>query len=101
MMAGRIAAFYDQNPKSKEFAPDGVMSELAKLHYDTANATSVPAMATLLKLTSVTNVTYGTDYPYLPTDQNKDLQKLGLSTTDVSAIEYRNAARLIPGLKSA
>jgi 6-methylsalicylate decarboxylase len=57
MMAGRIAAFYDQNPKSKEFAPNGVMSELAKLHYDTANATSVPAMTALLKLTSVSNVT--------------------------------------------
>jgi 6-methylsalicylate decarboxylase len=98
MMAGRIAAFYDQNPKSKEFAPNGVMSELAKLHYDTANATSVPAMAALLKLTSVSNVTYGTDYPYFPTDQNKNLQKLGLWAVDVSAIEHGNAMRLIPGL---
>jgi predicted TIM-barrel fold metal-dependent hydrolase len=101
MMAGRIAAFYDQNPKSKEFAPNGVMSELAKLHYDTANATSVPAMTALLKLTSVSNVTYGTDYPYFPTDQNKNLQKLGLSAVDVSAIEHGNAARLIPGLNGA
>jgi 6-methylsalicylate decarboxylase len=101
MMAGRIAAFYDPNPKSKEFAPNGVMSELAKLHYDTANATSVPAMAALLKLTSASNVTYGTDYPYFPTDQNKNLQKLGLSAADISAIEVGNAARLIPGLKSA
>ena len=66
MMAGRIAAFYDQNPKTKEFAPDGVMAELAKLHYDTANATSVPAMAALLKLVPVSQVTYGTDYPYFP-----------------------------------
>src|SRR5215813_9481495 len=101
MMAGRIAAFYDANPKSKEFAPNGVMSELAKLHYDTANATSVPAMMALLKLTSASNVTYGTDYPYFPTDQNKNLQKLGLSAADISAIEHGNAARLIPGLKSA
>ena len=83
MMAGRIAAFYDQNPKTKEFAPNGVMAELAKLHYDTANATSVPAMAALLKLVPVSQVTYGTDYPYFPLDQNKDLQKLGLSAADV------------------
>jgi len=100
MMAGRIAAFYDHNPKTKEFAPNGVMVELAKLHYDTANATSVPAMAALLKLTSASNVTYGTDYPYFPTDQNKNLQKLGLSGADVSAIERGNAGRLIPGLKT-
>jgi predicted TIM-barrel fold metal-dependent hydrolase len=99
MMAGRIAAFYDQNPKSKEFAPDGVMKELAKLNYDTANATSVPAMTALLKLTSISNVTYGTDYPYFPTDQNKSLQTLGLSVEDLSAIERGNASRLIPGLE--
>jgi predicted TIM-barrel fold metal-dependent hydrolase len=99
MMAGRIAAFYDQNPKSKEFAPNGVMKELAKLHYDAANALSLPAMTALLKLTSVSNVTYGTDYPYFPTDQNKSLQELGLSPADVTAIEQANAMRLIPGLK--
>ena len=101
MMAGRIAAFYDQNPKTKEFAPDGVMVELAKLHYDTANATSAPAMAALLKLVPVSQVTYGTDYPYFPLDQNKSLQKLGLSAADVQAIENGNATRLIPRLKAA
>ena len=72
MMAGRIDAFYGKNPKAKEFAPDGIMAELARLHYDTANATSVPAMAALLKLVPVSQVTYGTDYPYFPLDQNKD-----------------------------
>ena len=73
----------------KEFAPDGIFGELARLHYDTANATSVPAMAALLKLVPVSQVTYGTDYPYFPLDQNKDLQKLGLSAADVQAIEQR------------
>ena len=100
MLAGRIAAFYDHNPKFKEAAPNGVMAELGKLHFDTANATSVPAMTALLKLTSVSNVTYGTDYPYFPTDQNKDLPKLGLSAADIQAIEHGNAARLIPRLKA-
>ena len=88
-------------PKTKEFAPNGVMAELAKLHYDTANATSVPAMAALLKLVPVSQVTYGTDYPYFLLDQNKDLQKLGLSAADITAIENGNATRLIPRLKAA
>jgi predicted TIM-barrel fold metal-dependent hydrolase len=100
MMAGRLAAFYDNNPKFKETTPGGAMAELAKLNYDTANATSAPAMTALLKLTSVSNVTYGTDYPYFPTDQNKDLAKLGLSAADVQAIEHGNAQRLIPRLKA-
>lgn len=101
MLAGRIAAFYDKNPKSKTFAPNGVMAELARHHFDTANATSPPAMAALLKFTSASNVTYGTDYPYFPTDQYKNLKTLGLSAESITAIEHGNAAGLIPGLKGA
>ena len=100
-LAGRIDAFYGQGPKAKEIAPDGIFSELARLHYDTANATSVRAMAALLKLAPVSQVTYGTDYPYFPLDQNKNLDKLGLSIADVKAIESGNAARLIPRLQPA
>src|SRR6478752_4952336 len=100
LMAGRIAAFYDQNPKTKEYAPNGVMAELAKLHYDTANATSAPTIAALLKLVPVSQVTYGTDYPYFALSQNKDLHKLGLSAADLAAIENGNATRLIPRLKA-
>lgn len=101
MMAGRIAAFYDQNPRFKESAPEGAAAQLAKLYYDTANATSAPAMAALLKLVPASQVTYGTDYPYFPLDQNKNLQKLGLSAADIRAIENGNAVRLIPRLKAA
>jgi len=100
MLAGRIDAFYGQSPKAKEIAPEGIFAELARLHYDTANATSVPAMTALLKLVPVSQVTYGTDYPYFPLDQNKNLDKLGLSSADVKAIESGNAARLIPRLQS-
>ena len=101
LMAGRIAAFYDNNPKFKEIFPNGVMAEMTKLHYDTANATSVPTMTALLKLVPVSQVTYGTDWPYFALDQNKDLQKLGLSAAEVQAIESGNATRLIPRLKAA
>ena len=100
VLAGRIEAFYGQSPKAKEMAPEGIVAELARQYYDTANATSVPAMAALLKLVPVSQVTYGTDYPYFPLDQNKNLDKLGLSITDVKAIESGNAARLIPRLRS-
>ncbi|HTS42394.1 MAG TPA: amidohydrolase family protein [Xanthobacteraceae bacterium] len=100
MLAGRIDAFYGHGPKAKEIAPDGIFSEFARLHYDTANATSVPAMAALLKLAPVSQITYGTDYPYFPLDQNKNLNELKLSAADMKAIESGNAARLIPRLKS-
>src|SRR5690348_15713204 len=54
MLAGRIDAFYARaaanGEKDKSFAPDGIFAELRRLHYDTANAASPPAMAALMKL---------------------------------------------------
>jgi predicted TIM-barrel fold metal-dependent hydrolase len=100
MMAGRIDSFYGKHPKAKEFAPDGIFAELARLHYDTANATSVPAMAALMKVAPVSQITYGTDYPYFPHDQFKELDKVGLSAADIQAIGSGNATRLLPRLKA-
>jgi predicted TIM-barrel fold metal-dependent hydrolase len=57
-------------------------------------------MTALLKLVPVSQVTYGTDYPYFPLDQNKNLDKLGLSIADVKAIESGNAMGLLPRLKA-
>jgi predicted TIM-barrel fold metal-dependent hydrolase len=101
MMAGRINAFYGKRPNLKQFAPDGIFGELAKLYYDTANSTSVPAMAALRKLVPVSQITYGSDYPYFPLNQDKDFPKLGFFTADVQAIESGNVTRLIPRLKHA
>jgi predicted TIM-barrel fold metal-dependent hydrolase len=100
MMAGRIEAFYGKRPNLSEFAPEGIFGELARLHYDTANATSAPTMAALLKLVPVSQITYGSDYPYFGFDQNKDLRERGLSAAEVQAIESGNAIRLVPRLKT-
>ena len=56
-----------------EFAPEGIRGELARLYYDTANATFAPAMAALMKLVPASQITFGTDYPYFPLDQHVDL----------------------------
>lgn len=99
MMAGRINAFYANSPKRPEFAPDGIMEELRKLYYDTANATFTPNMTALMKLAPVSQITYGTDYPYFKLDQIAALRESGLSDADLQAIESGNAIRLIPRLK--
>jgi predicted TIM-barrel fold metal-dependent hydrolase len=100
MMAGRIDAFYGARPNLKEFAPEGIIGELKRLHYDTANATSAPAMAALLKLVPASQITYGTDYPYFPLDQIANLRQVGFSPAEMQSIESGNAIRLIPRLKS-
>jgi len=99
MLAGRIAAFYDQQARGPNgFAPDGVEAELRRLYYDTANATHPAAMAALLKLVAVSQVTYGSDYPYFGLDQINSLRQLGLSPEDLAAIAGGNSGRLMPRL---
>jgi predicted TIM-barrel fold metal-dependent hydrolase len=98
LMAGRIDAFYGKSPKAAEFAPAGIFGELARLNYDTANATFAPTMAALLKLVPVSQITYGTDYPYFPLDQNVSLAQAELSPDDLKAITSGNAMRLLPRL---
>ena len=100
MMAGRIDSFYGSRPNLKEFFPEGVVSELKRLHYDTANSTSAPAMAALLKLVPTSQITYGTDYPYFPLGQIASLRQMGLSPEEMQSIESGNAIRLISRLKS-
>jgi predicted TIM-barrel fold metal-dependent hydrolase len=100
MMAGRIDSFYGSRPNLKELAPEGIVGELRRLNYDTANATSAPAMAALLKLVPVSKVTYGSDYPYFGLDQMKSLEQLGLPAADLKAIGSENASKLLPRLKT-
>jgi len=85
----------------KEIAPDGVLNEFRKLYYETANAASGPAIAGLLKLVPTSQVMYGSDFPYVTSEYNlANLRGNGLSDADMTAIEYGNAEKLIPALKS-
>jgi predicted TIM-barrel fold metal-dependent hydrolase len=99
MLAGRIDAFYARRPNRAEFAPDGIFAELRRLHYDTANAASAPAIAALTKLVPSSQITYGSDYPYFSLDQWKSLRALDLSEADLTAIERGNAMRLVPRIR--
>jgi 6-methylsalicylate decarboxylase len=102
-LAGRIEAFYDQKARdggAGGFAPNGIEAEFRKLHYDTANATHPAAMAALMKLVPVSQITYGTDYPYFPLDQINSLKTLDLPPADLAAIAHGNAERLVPRLKA-
>jgi 6-methylsalicylate decarboxylase len=55
-------------------------------------------MAALMKLVPVSQITYGTDYPYFPLNQIDSLRKLDLSAPDLEAIGSGNAGRLVPRL---
>lgn len=48
----------------------------------------------------VSQVTFGSDYPYFPLNQLESLRQLGLLPSQIQAIESDNAIRLIPRLNA-
>ena len=97
MLAGRIDFFHGQAKNVDQFAPDGILAELRRLHYDTANATQAASMAALQTLVPASQILYGSDYPYVTMNaQRASLRTLGLADTTLAAIARGNAERLLP-----
>jgi 6-methylsalicylate decarboxylase len=97
VLAGRIANGLKNRKNLAEIAPDGIEQQLKKLHFDTANSAYAPTMAALLAFVPVSQVLFGSDFPYLTIGQNAEgFDKLGLSAVDAHAINRGNAERLLP-----
>jgi 6-methylsalicylate decarboxylase len=97
VLAGRIANGLKNRKNLAEIAPEGVEQQLKKLHFDTANSAYAPTMAALLAFVPVSQVLFGSDFPYLTIGQNAEgFDKLGLSAVDAHAINRGNAERLLP-----
>jgi len=80
--------------------PNGVEHELKRFYYDTAQAAHPYALASLTKLIPVSQIVFGTDYPYrTAADHVKGLTDYGFSASDLMAIDRGNALRLLPQLK--
>ena len=81
--------------------PNGVEHELRRFHYDTAQAAHPYALASLTKLVPVSQIVFGTDFPYrTAADHVKGLTGYGFSASDLLAIDRENAVRLMPHLKT-
>lgn len=101
MLAGRIESSTRHVKNLSTVAPKGVIAEFQRLHYDTANATSAPAMAAVMKLIPLAQIVFGSDFPYYTETENiRGLEKLGLSKAQLEAIYFENAYRLVPRLKA-
>ncbi|HVH80006.1 MAG TPA: amidohydrolase family protein, partial [Stellaceae bacterium] len=96
-LAGRIVNMTRNRKDLPQIAPQGVMHELTRLHYDTANASFAPTLAALLKFVPVSQVVFGSDYPYYTLEENTDLlAEYPLTMAERQAIDRGNAARLMP-----
>jgi predicted TIM-barrel fold metal-dependent hydrolase len=81
--------------------PRGVMHELRKFHYEIAQGNHPGALAALLKIAPVSQVLYGTDFPFRDgAEANSGLAAYGFSAADLRAINRDNALKLLPGLQA-
>ena len=97
VLAGRIANGLKRRKDLAEIAPEGVEQQLKKLHFDTANSAYAPTMAALLAFVPLSQVLFGSDFPYLTIGQNVEgFATLGLKEADAHAINRGNAERLLP-----
>ncbi len=96
VLAARMEELLGRRKDLAEAIPNGVLHELRRLHYDTASATSAPAMAALLKLVPASQVMFGSDYPFVNTAHlMAEFADLQLSSADRAAIARGNARRLL------
>ena len=91
-----------EDKKAKGMAPNGLMHELTKFYYDTAQGNHPGALDALRRIIPVSHIVYGTDFPFRDgAEINNGLSGYGaFSGGDLAAIERENALRLFPGLKA-
>jgi predicted TIM-barrel fold metal-dependent hydrolase len=96
-LSGRLATLAGPRfPHLSEAALDGIAAELRRLHYDTANAAYPAAMDALLDTVLVSQVLFGTDYPYIEVADDVS----GFSRLQLSAARRHAIAREMPSASS-
>jgi predicted TIM-barrel fold metal-dependent hydrolase len=90
--------FEAKNPRSAKSLPNGLMHEVKKFYYDVAQSFQAPTMLGLKKLVPLSQIVFGTDYPFRTTEDHvKGLRDSGVfSVAELQAIERDNPLRLLP-----
>src|SRR5262245_57490400 len=82
--------------------PNGPLPEFAKFNYELAQGNTPGQIAALLKMVPISQVMYGTDYPFRDgAEVNEGIAKWGFSAADITAIERGNALKLLPRIKAS
>jgi predicted TIM-barrel fold metal-dependent hydrolase len=82
----------------KSELPNGFLPEAQKFFYDTAQATNKVPMTALKLTVPVSQIVFGTDFPYRRSvDHVEGLRSNGVFTeAELTAIDWQNVARLFP-----
>lgn len=89
-------------PDMAQKLPKGVMYEIQKFYYDTAQAFNEYTLATFTKVVPNPHILFGTDYPFAQAGTvAKGLAGYGFTAANLRAIEGDNALELFPRLRRA
>jgi predicted TIM-barrel fold metal-dependent hydrolase len=82
--------------------PAGPLPEFRKFYYELAQGNTPGQIAALLKMVSISQVLYGTDYPFRDgAEVNRGIAEWGFATAEQRAIERENVLALLPRLRAS
>jgi predicted TIM-barrel fold metal-dependent hydrolase len=88
-------------PYQGKFTRDMVQAELNRFHYDTAQVSLDGTLAALAKLVPISQIMYGTDFPYrTAVEHSKGVDAL-FDEDDRKRVNHENALSILPRLRSA
>jgi predicted TIM-barrel fold metal-dependent hydrolase len=84
-------------PERQALVPDGFFGEARKMYYDTAQTATAAPMAALTKIVPLSQILFGSDYPYLTVKENVDgLASCGVfDAQQLAAIDRTNTVALL------
>ncbi len=98
----RILGRKDMASLTDPTRPNARLHQLRQFYYDTANANNVVAMTALNKVVGISQILFGTDFPYegAVLEQENDLKNCeAFNSQELQTILSENPRRLLPGLK--
>jgi predicted TIM-barrel fold metal-dependent hydrolase len=101
-LAHRLASLAAREPQSAAAAPAGAMDYLRRMFYDTGLADNDVALAAIRLVAPLDRIVFGSDWPYAPLPPSGDpAPGLAVLGADRAAVDFGNAAALVPRLASA
>ncbi len=82
--------------KQRGFTGENVMNEIRRFYYDTAQAANPIAMASLTKMVNISQILFGTDYPYRTGIEHATGLAPIFNASELRAINRENALRILP-----
>jgi predicted TIM-barrel fold metal-dependent hydrolase len=90
-----------QKVQKHPYLPNGPIPEFQKFYYELAQGNTKAQLAALFEMVSVSQVVYGTDYPYRDgAEVNEGIANWKFSAADLRSIEFETAKKLLPHLKT-